>query len=226
MAELHEHAADPGDEQLEDVEGADAPGEAEADAEGGAEPGEATEAQALSFDQLDEGEQAKVLDKLDREAERHRKRLTEVLLEDALSLIPCELCNPRTAGWVDMAAITPELRQRVRIMIGDREPRELREDPYSKRCDVCGGETVVLSGSKDSAQRELPCIDCGGKGWVAVGPERITGLRVVPPPPPAPNGPAPVLPTLATAPELPAEQQYHVDILKAAGFAVIAPPRT
>lgn len=207
-------------------EPADSPGEAEEEEQGGAEPGEQTEAQALAFDQLSEGEQSKLLDKLDREAERHTKRLTEILREEALGLLPCELCNPRTAGWVDLAAITPELRQRVRIMIGDREPRELKADPYSRRCDVCDGETVVLTGSKDTGQRELPCIDCGGKGWVAVGPERVTGLRVTPLPVSAANGPIPLQPIQVPQSDLSDEEQYHVNMLKAKGFAVIAPPRT
>lgn len=226
MTEIDETEGEPLEPLEEPQEPAQEPGEAEEEEEGGAEPGETTEAEALAFDQLSEGEQAKILDKLDREAERHRNRLTEILKEEALSLLPCELCNPRHAGWVDLSQITPELRQRVRIMIGDREPVERRHDPYSARCEACNGEGEVETGSKVQGQTALPCLDCTGKGWIATGPERVTGLRVQPPAPAPQNGPIPVAPiTVPTAP-LSDEEQYHVNMLKERGFAVIPPVRT
>src|SRR5574340_285320 len=99
MAEADEPFEEPAEDPVAPEEPAEAPGAPVEGDDGEEEAQDADEAQALSFDQLDEGDQAKVLDKLDREAERHRKRLTEIIAEDALSLLPCELCNPRTAGW-------------------------------------------------------------------------------------------------------------------------------
>lgn len=189
------------------------------------EPEEETEAEALSFDQMSEGQQAKILDKLDREAERHVKRLQEVLQEDALMLLPCELCNPRTSGWVDLKAITDEVKQRVRIMIGDREPRKVKEDKYSRRCETCDGETVVDSGSKETSQKELPCIDCGGKGWVPVGPERLTGQPTAPVPVPTVNGVTTTGPTVFSEPTLDPELQAAIEKAKAAGYSILDPIR-
>jgi hypothetical protein len=200
----------------------EAPGEDEDEAE---EPQEATESEAVSFDTMSEGEQRKVLDKLDREAERHTKRLQEIMVEDALMLLPCELCNPRTAGWVDLAAVTPELRQRVRIMIGDREPVKREHDRYSRRCEACDGEGTVDTGSKVEGQKELPCIDCAGKGWLNIGPERLGVRPAAPALAIAPNGPTAPEPPAAPDAGLSPEEQAAYDLLRSKNFAVIAPVR-
>lgn len=125
-------------------------------------------------------------DQLDGEAMRHRKRLAEILQEDILSLVPCELCRADLAGWVEtLVAIPDEVKQRVRIQIGDREPENWQADRYSRRCDTCDGLGEVTTGGRVHGQLTLPCIDCQGRGWIAVGPERTTGrpaqLVAVPP---------------------------------------------
>jgi hypothetical protein len=189
------------------------------------EPHEVTEQQAVAFDHMSEGEQAKILDKLDREADRHTKRLQEILLEDALMLLPCELCNPRHAGWVDLKQISDEVKQRVRVMIGDREPVKREHDRYSRRCEACNGEGEVETGSKVSGQSNLPCIDCGSKGWVPVGPERAPGRPAVQVAPAAANGQTTPEPAPVGAPALSPEEQAAYDLLRGRNFAVIAPMR-
>src|SRR5207253_813617 len=98
----------------------------------------------------------KVAEKLEGERQRHQKRLAEILQEDVLKLVPCELCRADLAGWIDQTAPMPEeVRQRVRIQIGDREPRKLRQDPHAMRCETCDGETITESGAKDGANITL-----------------------------------------------------------------------
>lgn len=118
-------------------------------------------------------EQEQILDKLDREAKRHRDRLAEILQEDVLALVPCELCRADLAGWVDRTvAIPDEVKVRTRIQIGDRQPENWQADRYSRQCDTCEGLGEVLTGSQVQGQTTLPCIACNGKGWVPVGDER------------------------------------------------------
>jgi hypothetical protein len=47
-------------------------------------------------------------------------------------------------------------------------PRERRPSAHHRRCEECGGEAYVETGSKLETQAELPCEGCGGTGWVRV----------------------------------------------------------
>jgi hypothetical protein len=190
------------------------------------EPG----AQALSDEEIaklekqQQAEVEKLLDKLDREAKRHRDRLAEILQEDTLNLVPCELCRADLAGFIDVTQPMPEeVRQRVRIQIGDREPRKLRQDPHTTRCETCDGETVVETGAKDGPNITLACVDCGGKGWIATD-EKRSGFRPAVPATPLPdpqsdagNG-GPV-----SHPALSPEDQDEIKRLQAKGIVVIVP---
>jgi len=221
VSEINEETGEVIEPEEEPGEAPSPPEEEEAPDE---EASEETEAQALSFDQLSEGEQSKVLDKLDREADRHTKRLQEILLEDALMLLPCELCNPRHAGWVDLKQITDETKQRVRVMIGDREPVKREHDRYSRRCEACDGEGSVDTGSKVTGQTELPCIDCGGKGWINVGPERLGARQVAPLATAGTNGPTAPAPPVAATLERTPEEQAAYDLLRSKGYPILNPP--
>src|SRR5579885_2478441 len=48
---------------------------------------------------LSEKELNKALAALDKEAQRHRTRVTEIMGEEALLLQQCPLCEPHLAGW-------------------------------------------------------------------------------------------------------------------------------
>jgi hypothetical protein len=175
-------------------------------------------------EQKQQAEVEKLLDKLDREAKRHRDRLAEILQDDVFHLVPCELCRADLAGFIDQTQPIPEeVRQRVRIQIGDREPRKLRQDPHTMRCETCDGETVVETGAKDGPNITLPCVDCGGKGWVATDDKR-SGFRPAPPATPMPTAEAdagnggPV-----SHPALSSEDQDEISRLRAKGIVVIVP---
>jgi hypothetical protein len=195
------------------------------DQDEGVEPeGELTNEQIDKLQAQAEKDAAKLREKLDREAERHRTRLAEILQEDILTLVPCELCRADLAGWVETETPLPEeVKQRVRIQIGDREPRKVKQDPHSKRCETCDGETIVETGAKEGPNITLPCVDCGGAGWIATDDKR-QGFRTpsfVPPPPvvaqDVENG-QPV-----NHPALGAEDQAEIDRLRKKGIVVIVP---
>jgi hypothetical protein len=187
----------------------------------GAEP---TPEEIAKAEQRQQAEVEKLLDRLDREAKRHRDRLAEILQDDVFHLVPCELCRADLAGFVDQTQPIPEeVRQRVRIQIGDREPRKLRQDPHTQRCETCDGETVVETGAKDGPNVTLPCVDCGGKGWVATDDKR-SGFRPVvaatpstPVPGDVDNGGPVNHPALST------EDQDEIDRLRKKGIVVIVP---
>jgi hypothetical protein len=186
--------------------------------------GELTEEQIEKLQAQAEKDAQKVRDRLDGEAERHRKRLAEILQEDVLSLVPCELCRADLAGWVETATPLPdEVKQRVRIQIGDREPENWQDDPHSARCSACDGLGEVQTGSRVRGQEVMPCVDCGGKGWQPTDDTR-SGFRPTPhvsPLPPqeadAGNG-GPV-----NHPALTPEDQEAIKRLKAKSIVVIVP---
>jgi hypothetical protein len=171
-----------------------------------------------------EKDAAKLREKLDREAERHRTRLAEILQEDILTLVPCELCRADLAGWVETQVPLPdEVKQRVRVQIGDREPENWQKDTHSDRCEVCDGMGEVQTGSRVHGQEVMPCVECGGKGWVATD-EKRQGFRAPAFTPPAPvaqqeegNG------TVVSHPALSSEDQAEVARLRSKGIVVIVP---
>lgn len=222
MAELNEETG----EVIEPAENGAEPAEEVADPFGEPAEEEQSEEDAAAsfvpFDQRPETEQNKVLDKLDREADRHTKRLTEILEEEALMLLPCELCNPRHAGWVNLSQVTEETRQRVRIQIGDREPVQRKEDRYARRCESCDGEGEVETGSKVQGQTVLPCVECQGKGWVDPTGERSTGPKVTPlavvPPGVTPETGL----TGPTAPPMDADVEEALALIRGRGYSAFA----
>lgn len=176
------------------------------------------QAQAL-FQKAQEDEDKRsetILDKLDREAKRHRDRLAQILEEDVLRLVPCELCRADMAGWVDSTVAIPhEVKERVRIQIGDREPENWLPDApeHSHRCAQCDGQGEVLTGSRKHGQEVLPCVECSGRGWVgdrAQGPLRVTTTT-------AASGVA------TDGPAAPSADDPAVAALRARGLIVIDP---
>jgi hypothetical protein len=184
----------------------------------------------LSSEQIDklqaqaEKDAAKLREKLDREAERHRTRLAEILQEDILTLVPCELCRADLAGWVETQVPLPdEVKQRVRIQIGDREPENWQKDTHSERCSVCDGMGEVETGSRVNGQQVMPCVECGGKGWVATD-EKRAGFRAPVFTPVAPSAPQDEgNGTVVNHPALSTEDQGEIDRLRKKGIVVIVP---
>jgi hypothetical protein len=183
------------------------------------EPGEPTEPepepaepQALSQKQID-----RMHDQFERETARHNKRMGEIMGAELEMLLICPLCEPNLQGYIMPAPNLPERFPNVRAFMGDSQPRELRPDPHARQCELCGGEGVVDTGSHVQGQSELPCQECGGKGWIG-----DRGAVAAVPPASAPavperNGPLDIEPGLVDPPE--------VAELKRRGYVVLDPPR-
>ena len=155
----------------------------------------------------------KAMEKLSREARRHRDRIGEIMGEDALALQVCELCWPPAPGF-RFPQVPEDQKAAVMMAIGfDPEP-DLRPDEASQACPKCDGYGLVATGSKVKGQDALPCLNCGGSGWV--GPRRTQPATVPAAPAPADvgNGPQP------PAPLDPAREEAR-RAAQAAGFMVI-----
>lgn len=118
-------------------------------------------------------------EKLDRENERHWKRIQEVMEEDALDLVPCELCFVKTPGYRWNAAPSEETAARVRVAIGLPDVSNFAPSATEHTCDDCRGLGKVRTGSTVPGRETIQCDACSGKGYVETRP-RLNAS--VPPP--------------------------------------------
>jgi hypothetical protein len=150
------------------------------------------------------------------------KRLGEIFGDDAVGLVECPVCTYwNLPGWIPPVELPDDVRATMLHMLGQHAATDYRPDSYSRECDTCGGLGETRSGSKKPGYELVVCIPCGGKGWIAVGPERGGALRAVP------NGAAAPAP-LAAAPEPvqyapQPEKTAEVLALEGAGYVVIPP---
>jgi len=174
----------------------------------------------------DEVDAAAKMKELDKYAERARKYLArnmdEVLGEDATSYLECPFCNfYNTPGFLHASPCPPELLGTVYEWTNTTPPDEYKPDPYSRICDVCDGHGVTATKAKVRGQEALPCIDCGAKGWIPVGPERQGGNLMLS------NGPtASAVPPVASSEPMfvsPDNDPPEVVELRNKGYVIIPP---
>jgi len=105
------------------------------------------------------------------------KRMGEIFEEDAQLMLPCELCTPMGApGWRPPIDLPDETRAALFMLLNQRAPVHLLEDPHSTPCDECGGEGQVDTRSRVPGQDALPCVKCKGLGWLATDGTRRGAL--------------------------------------------------
>jgi hypothetical protein len=132
---------------------------------------------------------SKRLRQLENEAERHAKRIQEIIGADAEGLIMCELCPPNFGGWRFDNAPSEEVTQRVRVAIGLPDVSNFASSATERVCDDCRGLGKVRTGSLVPNRETVTCDACAGKGYVASRPRQNTETPEAPPAEPA-NGTA------------------------------------
>jgi hypothetical protein len=166
--------AEPGAEP-EPTQAPESPLEPAEGEEPGEEPGAEPEPEQEPTGVLSEKQLAKALEQLEREATRHSNRVSEIMGEDAQALLPCELCAANMPGFRWPVAPEEEVKQRVRLAIGDALNEDWLPADDARICDGCGGRGRVRTGSLDPDHKLKLCRHCSGAGWVAVvGPGQIT----------------------------------------------------
>jgi len=221
--------SEPEQEQVEDVPAEEAPqqepqpspepSEEEQEAEDEEEqPGQPEEPEQEQPKALSQKDMENRLKRIAKSAEVWRARIPEVFEGDAEMFMPCPMCDAITPGYILMAPNVPERFPAVRVFMGDSQPRELRPDPDTEQCAVCGGEGLLDMRSKVQGQEALVCGYCNGQGWT--GTRKGATAYVPPAPSPAGNGQqtGPMVHASADPPEVAA--------LKAKGYTIIEPVRT
>ena len=134
------------------------------------EPTEAPEPPAppppegMSIEELE-----KVRSKLDRSATTWRNRVSDLLGEDAQMLVPCELCDPTIPGFhwpPDLEQPRDDLHAHLLDVLRTPDSPEYNQAQHVRRCQLCDGWGVVLSGSRVAGKGQVKCQMCKGNGFV------------------------------------------------------------
>lgn len=119
-----------------------------------------------------EADQRKAFQRLEAEAERHAKRLQEIMGEDAAALVQCELCTPNIPGWRFPVSPSEDTINRVRVVLGLPDLTTFEPSQWEAVCPVCKGRTRVKTGSLDPKYETKACDECEGRGYVSTRPRR------------------------------------------------------
>lgn len=180
---------DPGAEPVETPEPGDEPQEAP---EPGDEPDEPGKTSEQPTPPVSERELNAAVERLEKEANRHAARVSEIMGEDALTLVKCELCEPAIPGFRWPSEPADDVRDAVRRAIGDTPPEGYKDSPDAAQCGACDGLGRQLTGSKVPEHRTKPCASCNGAGWLdmtrqrtpADAPSNQGGVAPIDEPPP------------------------------------------
>lgn len=146
------------------------PGEEQADEAAANEAANAVEepaAQAPTGPSMEEIE--KVLAKLETSANTWRRRVKELLGDEADNLVPCELCDPNIPGFhwpAELLQPTSELHAHLLDVLRTPDAPDYNQAQHVRRCNLCDGYGKVLSGSRVPNKGEVVCQMCKGNGFV------------------------------------------------------------
>lgn len=108
-------------------------------------------------------------DKLEREANRHASRIGEIMEEGANELLTCPLCWALAPGFMLPVEPDEEVKNAVRIAIGDLPAEGYKPADNAQMCTACNGFGRRLSGSKVPEHRVILCPTCRGNGYTPKG---------------------------------------------------------
>jgi hypothetical protein len=104
--------------------------------------------------------------KLEAEAERHAKRVAEIMGDDFSLLVPSPVdWTPGFIFNVPEMHPAPEQVAELHAIVGQSAPLELRDAEDAEGCEKCNALGEVLTGSRKPGQETKPCTACTGTGW-------------------------------------------------------------
>lgn len=139
------------------------------------EPEAAAEAAPAPRSQKEIEQSAK---KLEAEAERHAKRVAEIMGDDFSLLVPSPVdWTPGYIFNVPEMHPSPDQVAELHALLGGSSPIDLKAATDAEACPDCNAIGDVLTGSRKPGQETKPCPACGGTGWkpkIALAPQTAT----------------------------------------------------
>ena len=109
----------------------------------------------------------KLTEKLAREADRHAKRVQEIMGEDFALLVPSPVdWTPGFIFNVPEMHPFPEQIDALLALVGRQTEDDLLDADDAEACDKCNARGITKTGSRVDGQRTKPCGKCNGNGWV------------------------------------------------------------
>jgi rubrerythrin len=105
---------------------------------------------------------------LEREAERHEKRVRELLGSDAEGLLKCEACPPAISGYHYGAEDYPPgtSERALYEMLAGGTDGIMAHPSWLEQCPECHGYGKLLTGSRVELTQFLPCPVCKNAGYL------------------------------------------------------------
>lgn len=103
---------------------------------------------------------------LEKQADRHTKRVREIMGDDFAMLVPSPV--DWTPGFIfNVPGMLPDDEQVAAFdaILGRGAHADLREAEDAEGCDKCNALGEVLTGSRKPGQETKPCSACTGTGW-------------------------------------------------------------
>lgn len=105
---------------------------------------------------------------LEKEAERHDKRVREIMGDDYAMLVPSPV--DWTPGYIfNVEGMQPDddALAMLDAILGRGAAADFAPAEDAQACDKCHALGKTLTGSRVPGQETKPCVSCGGSGWVA-----------------------------------------------------------
>jgi hypothetical protein len=154
---------------------------------------------------------------MDRATKAYTDKLKAALGDDLSGWQPCPMCADGWPGIRMPVMPAPPTLAAIKVAIGEDPDPPLEDDTYSRPCTACGGHGRVGTGSHVTGHKSVICLDCGGTGYIKIGPEREADM-------PTPTNGAPVVavpqPLEGDPPRTPEEER-----LRQLGAIVVWPPK-
>jgi hypothetical protein len=106
--------------------------------------------------------------KLEAEAERHAKRVAEIMGDDFGLLVPSPV--DWTPGFIfNVPEMLPQPEQvaALHALLGQAPPADYLPAEDAEACDKCSALGLTLTGSRVQGNETKPCGKCNGAGWTA-----------------------------------------------------------
>jgi len=128
------------------------------------EPEAAAEAAPAPRSQKEIEQSAK---KLEAEAERHAKRVAEIMGDDFSLLVPSPVdWTPGFIFNVPEMLPSPEQVAEFDAILGRAQGADFLPAEDAEACAKCNALGQVLTGSRAAGQETKLCVSCNGAGWV------------------------------------------------------------
>ena len=115
-------------------------------------------------------DRVKLAKSLSTRYDSYKKSMIDRLGDEAPEWMVCPLCTSSMApGFVnvhDFGNVPDDIRANVDTYFGLKREKSYKQNPNTRTCPICDGETIVESGANAGEYITMSCPECKGYGYV------------------------------------------------------------